>query len=75
MDCQWKNYFLPVPMSIDFMVMKGSSVRFDIIINNILIIDNSFSAGFGTVYIGLENAAKCLAKSLADNTVSVVQHK
>ncbi len=31
--------------------------------------------GFGTVYIGLESAAKSLAKSLADETVSVVQHK
>ncbi|XP_005091170.1 spartin [Aplysia californica] len=31
--------------------------------------------GFGTVYIGLETAAKSLGKSLANETVQVVQHK
>jgi len=31
--------------------------------------------GFGTVYMGLENAAKVLASSLADNTVQIVQHR
>jgi len=32
-------------------------------------------AGFGTVYMGLESAAGILAKSLADETVTVVQHR
>ncbi|XP_050416907.2 spartin isoform X1 [Patella vulgata] len=31
--------------------------------------------GFGTVYMGLESAAKALAKSLANETVVVVQHR
>ena len=34
-----------------------------------------FFLGFGTVYLALEKAAKNLAKSIADETVSVVQHK
>ncbi len=36
---------------------------------------HSLTVGFGTVYLALEGAAKSLAKSLADETVSVVQHK
>ena len=32
-------------------------------------------AGFSTVYVGLENAAKVLSKSIADGTTDVVQHK
>lgn len=31
--------------------------------------------GFGTVYMSLEGAAKALAKSLANETVNIVQHK
>lgn len=31
--------------------------------------------GFGTVYFGLENAAKALASSLANNTVKIVEHR
>lgn len=31
--------------------------------------------GFGTVYAGLEQSAKVLGTSLADNTVQIVQHK
>lgn len=31
--------------------------------------------GFGTVYLGLENAARTLASSLANNTVVIVQHR
>jgi len=32
-------------------------------------------AGFGTVYTGLESAAKALERSLAIETVEVVTHK
>ena len=31
--------------------------------------------GFGTVYMGLEHAARALAKNLADETSAVVKHK
>lgn len=31
--------------------------------------------GFSTVYQGLENSAKILASSLANNTVQVVEHR
>lgn len=34
-----------------------------------------FSLGFGTVYMSLESAAKALAKNLANETVTVVNHK
>lgn len=35
----------------------------------------SGAQGFGTVYMGLETAAKALARSLANETVATVQHK
>jgi hypothetical protein len=31
--------------------------------------------GFGTVYFGLEHAARALVSSLANNTVNIVQHR
>ncbi len=31
--------------------------------------------GFGTVYFGLENAGRTLVSSLANNSVSIVQHR
>ena len=38
-------------------------------------LSNLILPGFGTVWLGLETAGKVLAKSLADQTVSVVKHK
>ena len=31
--------------------------------------------GFGTVYTGLDHAARTLGKSLANNTVQIVEHR
>ncbi|XP_052251062.1 spartin-like [Dreissena polymorpha] len=44
-------------------------------INSILEVAASGVQGFGTVYMGLEKAAKALGKSLANETVTVVAHK
>ena len=40
-----------------------------------LCVNDYFPTGWVTVYMGLEQAAKTLAKNIADETVHVVKHK
>ncbi|XP_022647240.1 spartin-like isoform X2 [Varroa destructor] len=44
-------------------------------LNDALLIAGGGVAGFGTVFMGLENAARVLAKSITENTVTLVHHK
>ncbi|CAN7998544.1 unnamed protein product [Ixodes hexagonus] len=43
--------------------------------NDVLVIASGGMRGFSTLYMGLENAAKTLASSLANETVQIVGHK
>ena len=45
------------------------------VVQGVFILTHASVSGFGTVYMGLEHAGRTLAKSLADETVQVVQHK
>lgn len=44
-------------------------------LNDALLIAGGGIAGFGTVFMGLENAARLLAGSITENTVTIVHHK
>ncbi|XP_071087210.1 spartin-like [Haliotis cracherodii] len=54
-----------------FKPSKDGHSKFD----GVLEVAASGLKGFGTVYMGLETSAKALAKSLANETVGIVNHK
>ncbi|XP_013782172.1 spartin-like [Limulus polyphemus] len=55
-------------LQVDVLDSKNS-------MDDVLIVAAGSVAGFSTVYMGLEKAAKALASCLADETVQVVQHR
>ncbi|XP_052794944.1 spartin-like [Mya arenaria] len=59
-----------MPKSLKEEKKEGKST-----IDSVLEVAASGLHGFGTVYMGLEQAAKALGKSLANETVQVVTHK
>lgn len=53
----------------------GSNSKVDKVVDGAVEVAASGLKGFGTVYMSLESAAKALAKNLANETVTVVNHK
>jgi hypothetical protein len=73
------NYLAPyvhrTATHIYVKTMNSSETEANSKVEQVIEVTGGAVAGVGTVYLGLEHAAKVLAKSITNNTVQVVKHK